>query len=315
MKKTTHNTVLLILMCFLVLAQLSAGGRSQSSQSSAVDFVTVEHNLGTVRVPRNPERVVVFTYDTVDILDHLGVSILGLPKSNLPSSLARYNSPDYTNVGTLFEPLYEVVYGLQPDVIFISARQAAVYDQLSEIAPVVYTVLESTDYLGSLEYNWNLIGSIFGKTSEVTEYIQEIQLRAQEIKGLAPLFSTLFLQVNDGAMSVYGPGSRFGMVYETFGFKPADGDIQVSTHGQSVTFEYLSQLNPEILFVLDRGAAIGAMGTAHSVLDNPIVRSLKAYQNNRIIYVDTQAWYLTIGGIGAARSIFADLESALTIQH
>ena len=40
--------------------------------------------------------------------------------------------------------------------------------------------------------------------------------------------------VNEGQLSAYGKGSRFGLIHDTFGFKAADDKIEASTHGQSV---------------------------------------------------------------------------------
>ena len=45
---------------------------------------------------------------------------------------------EYANVGTLKQPLLEDIAELDPDVIFISGRQATFYEELKEIAPVVF---------------------------------------------------------------------------------------------------------------------------------------------------------------------------------
>ena len=45
--------------------------------------------------------------------------------------------------------------------------------------------------------------------------------------------------VNEGQLSAYGKGSRFGLIHDTFGFKAADDKIEASTHGQSVSYEYV----------------------------------------------------------------------------
>ncbi len=37
---------------------------------------------------------------------------------------------------------------------------------------------------------------------------------------------------NDGNLSVFGEGSRFGVLYKEFGIVPADENIESSTHGQ-----------------------------------------------------------------------------------
>lgn len=57
---------------------------------------------------------------------------------------------------------------------------------------------------------------------------------------------------NGGKVSAFGPGSRFGMVHEVFGVKPADENVEVAQHGQNVSFEYIVDLDPDYLFVIDR---------------------------------------------------------------
>ena len=56
-------------------------------------------------------------------------------------------------------------------------------------------------------------------------------------------------------MSAYGPNSRFGLVHDVLGYKAVDEKIDVSTHGQNITFEYIVEKNPDVLFVIDRDAA------------------------------------------------------------
>ena len=51
--------------------------------------------------------------------------------------------------------------------------------------------------------------------------------------------TALLVLVNESKISAFGDGSRYGMVYQKFGFKPIDDSIKSSTHGQSVGFEYI----------------------------------------------------------------------------
>lgn len=306
---------ILVFVKLLIASLLFAGGQTQSPQSQvdipANKTVTIEHAYGTATVDVNPQKVVVFTYDVLETLDALGIPVTAVAKSNLPPGLSKYSADQYVNAGTLFEPLYEDIYALSPQVIFISDRQAAVYDQLAEIAPVVYVTIDPEDYLGSIRTNWQIIGQIFGVEAEIASRLQAVDAKVTELSARASGTRALYIMVNDTALSAYGPGSRFGFLYDSFGFTPADADIAVSTHGASVTFEYLAQQNPDVLFVLDRSAAIGGEGTARAVLDNQIVESMKAFQEGRVVYVDPQAWYLSVGGIDSNEAIFQDVEAGL----
>src|SRR5699024_126361 len=51
--------------------------------------VTIEHELGTAEVPKNPETVAVFDYGTLDTLDELGIDVAAVSQMNVPSYLDR----------------------------------------------------------------------------------------------------------------------------------------------------------------------------------------------------------------------------------
>lgn len=97
----------------------------------------------------------------------MGIDIIGLPKSNLPAVFAKYNDEKYENVGTLFEPNFEKIYGLRPDLIIISQRQAEVYKELNRIAPTIYMEVLGSDYMGSVRKNASILAEIFAKKAYV----------------------------------------------------------------------------------------------------------------------------------------------------
>lgn len=56
-----------------------------------------------------------------------------------------FGSFNYVDVGTLFEPNFEKLNEIKPDVIFISARQSKVYEELNKIAPTIQLNTETRD--------------------------------------------------------------------------------------------------------------------------------------------------------------------------
>ena len=272
--------------------------------------LTVEHTLGSVIISEVPETIVVFDYGVLDALDVLGVEIAGLPTSNLPSFLSKFNSPDYVNVGTLFEPDFEQIYALQPDLIIISGRQAEQYDELNRIAPTLYVEIDNANWWGSVQSNLRLMGQIFGKGDEVEAVLEGLQSRINQIRARATAGGekSLILMANDGALSVYGAVSRFGFIHQDLGFIPADQAIDDATHGQNISFEYLVKVNPEVIFVIDRAAVAGGSVGAQQVMANPIVKMTKASQADTIIYLNPHAWYVVSGGIRSTEIMLDDIE-------
>ena len=78
--------------------------------------------------------------------------------------------------------------------------------------------------------------------------------------------------VNEGQLSAYGKGSRFGLIHDTFGFKAADDKIEASTHGQSVSYEYVLEKSWD-LFVVDRTKAIGGDDSKDNVAANELIQN------------------------------------------
>ncbi len=281
--------------------------------NEATSPVTVSHKLGEAVVPRNPERVVVFDYATLDSLDSMGIEVIGLPKSNVPDFLDKFKDDKYENIGTLFEPDFEKIYELNPDVIFISGRQAEVYEDLEEIAPTVYFDVDGVDYMGSVENNLETLGEIFNKQDVVQEELGKISEKMDELneKVTAGGKNALIVMANDGSISAYGEGSRFGIVHADFGFVPVDKNIEVANHGNSITFEYILEKNPDYILVIDRAAVAGGSVSAKQLFDNDILKQTEAYENGNIIYLSSHEWYVASGGINGTMTMIEDVLSGL----
>lgn len=116
---------------------------------------------------------------------------------------------------------------------------------------------------------------------------------------------------NEGQISAYGPSSRFGLVHDVFGFGVADEKIEVSTHGQAVTFEYIMEKNPDVLFVIDRNVAVGGEAGAKKTVENELVEKTNAYKNDKIVYLDANTWYLSGGGLKSIKLMADEIEKAL----
>ncbi|MGL5677681.1 MAG: siderophore ABC transporter substrate-binding protein [Cellulosilyticaceae bacterium] len=294
--------------------------QGQNEEAVKVEMVKVSHKYGEVEVPKNPQSVVVTDFGILDTLQALGVdTITGIAQdtSSVPAYLETYMGEAYTNVGGLKEPNFEVLYELAPDVIFISGRQEDQYDELSKIAPVVYMTADYNDYKGSLEENVTVLGEIFGKEKEAEALLSALDEQVTAVKQLAEekKATGLIAMVNKGEVSVFGENSRFGLIHNTLGVTPADTGIEESKHGQVVTFEYLLKVNPDYFFVVDRNMIVGAEGevgtTAKDTLNNSLVDKMKAAQEDRIIYLDPIAWYISPGGIQSAEIMVGEIEAAL----
>lgn len=319
MKKLSLAVMMFALMAFLVACgsdtekpDNKSGATGDKAESEVIE-VTHELDKEPVEVKKNPETVVVFDFGILDALNEIGVEVAGLPQANVPSYLSEFEDAKYKNVGSLKEPDFEAIHAMKPDVIFISARQAELYEEFSEIAPTVYVGLDTAHYMDSFKENMDLVAEIFDKEDEMKAELTEIdeQVAAIKDKTSAVDENALIVLGSEGKVSAYGPNSRFGLIHDVFGFNPADEKIEVSTHGQNVTFEYIVETNPDILFVIDRDAAVGTESSVKDSIENDLVKKTNAYKNGKIIYLNADYWYLSGGGLLSMKEMIKEMEEAL----
>ena len=298
-----------------LLGAFTLGGKdkAQETEVKGTEIVAVQDENGTIEVTKNPERLVTFDYGTLDILDNMGVDVVGLPKGSLPEYLSKYKEDKYSDLGGLKEPDFEAINELNPDLIIISGRQADMYDKFAEIATTVYLSVDGSDYLNDFSRNLDVLGKIFGKEDFVKENLDNLTKQMDEVKAMAQEknVNALTTMVSEGNLSVFSDKSRFGLIYNQLGITNKDETIEESNHGQQVTFEYLAEQNPEYIFVVDKGSAIGREGTAKALFDNDLIKSTDAYKNDKIVYLDSAAWYVVAGGLDSTQTMINNVKDAL----
>lgn len=292
-----------------------------ATQVQAQTTVQLKHASGTTAVPASLKKVIVLDITTLDNLAALDVtvgSVAGAPTasaSNKPLSgrLARYNSAP--KMGTLFEPDFEKIHAAKPDLIIVGGRSQAKYAELSRIAPTIDLTVDRTRLVDSARANVNLLAGLFGKQAKGQELQTRLDASIATLKTQAASAGTgLIVLTTGGKMSAYGPGSRFGVLHDSFGIKPAVLKLDTANHGQAISFEFIQKTNPDWLFVIDRDAAIGREGAAaQKFLDNELVRQSTAWKKKQVVYLNAMNWY-TLGSasIGALQDNVDQLSAALT---
>ncbi len=291
----------------------SSTAEQQGSGEAKPDKITVKHQLGQDDVPVNPEKVVVFDYGTLDTLDKLGVEVAAVPQASIPGYLEKYKDSKYVNAGGLKDPDMETIHGLSPDLIIISGRQSDYYEEMKGIAPTIYMGVDNDNFMESFKSNVSILAEIFDKKAEAEAAMKEIDDKIAGIqeKVKADNKNALVILTNEGNISAYGPKSRFGIIHDVFGVPAVDENIEVSTHGKPVTFEYISEKNPDYLYVIDRNAVVAGSGSAKETLNNDLVNGTNAAKEDRIVYLDPQYWYLSGGGLLSVAEMVKEIEGGL----
>ena len=306
------------LMMVAVLAACGADEKATDANAAEADTketeeVTVTHELGETTFDKNPEKVVVFDFGILDSMDQLGIEAAGIPQGNVPAYLEKYaDAEKYENVGTLKEADFEAIHAMEPDLIIISGRQAEMYPEFEKIAPTIHMAVDTEKYMESFESNMTTLGEIFGKEDQVAEELTALETQIEEVKATVSESDekALIVLANEGKVSAYGAASRFGIIHDVFGVQQADEGIEASTHGQSISYEYILETNPDMMFVVDRNAAVGADASAADALENELVQKTNAYKNDNIIYLDPDFWYLSGGGLQSVGQMVTDIQTA-----
>ncbi|MFW2589351.1 siderophore ABC transporter substrate-binding protein [Sagittula sp. SSi028] len=276
--------------------------------------VSVDTFAGAADVPQNPQTVVALDLAAIDTLDAIGVSVAGVPDITPPAYLQDAVSAGEI-AGTLFEPNFEAIAAMQPDVIIAGGRSQSQVEPLSRIAPTVdMTIGAEAGIVETAKARATAYGVMFDKQDAADAAIAELDAAIEAAQAaVTDADNALILMTNGGKVSAYGGESRFGWIYSTLNLPEAHADLDTNTHGEAVSFEFIAQTDPAWIFVIDRGAAIGQEGeAAATTLDNPLVAGTRAGQAGQIVYLDSAPLYLAGGGLQSMTGTLSEITAAMT---
>lgn len=282
--------------------------------------ITVQHQMGKTQVPIKPERVVVTGSGALDVLDAFGIEPVAVTKEYLPDYLARYEDDKFASSGTLFEPDFETIFTLKPDLIIIGPRSVDQFDELSKIAPTLVFAPQSTtelSYWQNTQQLWRTLGAVFAIEDKVEAKISELDARIKAIaKHNQREGNRALLVMSSGKnITAFGAKSRFSVIFRDFGFVEAVAVNTQSRHGELVSFEFIKQINPQHLFIIDRDKIVNqGNSTTHRQFNNALVQATDAYQQHALTYLDINAWYTSANGVRATEVMIEDVKNNLHIQ-
>lgn len=273
---------------------------------------TVEHAMGSTDVPVEPERVVVLDTDKIDTALSLGVTPVGAARAGeteLPTYLGDLS--DVTVVGTLTDPDLEAIDRLDPDLILGSKfRQEEFYDELSEIAPTVFTENVGITW----KENFLLDGEALGKGEEAQELLEEYESRATDIgfsiataAGASPEISIVRFMPDH--IRFYGPDGFSGIVVGDTGLgRPELQRLEGADDRRfgEVSPEELDTVDGDFIFYCAYGPDGESQLTEYT--SGPLWESMSAVEAGQVHAVDDEVWMTGIG-VTAAGMILDDLET------
>ncbi|BDR15155.1 siderophore ABC transporter substrate-binding protein [Vibrio sp. STUT-A11] len=277
--------------------------------------IVIEHNLGTTTISSRPQRVAALDMNEVDFLDQLNVPIAGMVKDFIPHFLAKYkDTPEIADLGAIVQPNMEKIYALKPDLVLMTPLHANQYEDLSQLAPTLHFDIDYRNsrhnHVDIIKHHLIALGEIFEKQELAQQKVAEIEAKVAEVRAVTTERpeKALVVMHNDGAFSSFGVESRYGFVFDVLGVKPASKKVETSLHGQPISSEFISQADPDILYIIDRTAVMeGKPAIDAEHLANPLLRQTTAWKNDNIVFVDADAWYITSASITSLQIIIEDI--------
>ena len=288
---------------------------SDSTSQAAGEQIKLSSKAGEITIPANVNKIAVMDYTSLDTFVALGASdkVIGLPLSSaVPTSLASFKDGKYADFGAVNNVNLEKLAAAQPQLIISADRLQKQTDALKQIAPTYHYSIDTNNYWQSFHEQTLNLAKIVGKTTEAEQKLQALDAEAAKLSEKTKGKTALIVLVNNDKLMAFGQHSRFGLIHDKLGFTPADASIKVGTHGQSISYEYIAEKNPDYLFVIDRASAVtGKSGGAQAALNNDIVKQSKAAKENHIVYLDANNWYLMNGGLNAMHEMVAEVGNAI----
>lgn len=281
------------------LPDMTSGHNAESNKTSQIfKEKTIVHDFGTTELKKAPKRIVILDNLYGEILDPLDITPVGATTGQADSQefsmlfKKQYKDAKVVSVGWQGNPDLDKIAELKPDLILMTGEQEDLYDELSEIAPTV-------GYQINTDENWDYhetslkVAEIFDKRDEMKKDLDRLDAReavfAENVKAKFGDQKLMYLRVTDNDIRYYAYG-HFGYLYDTYHFNRAE-TFNPDDMFQVIDPDKLKDINPDLLIV---------QADSQELLDNklknsPVWTSLKAVQNNKVIYADYSTYMLGFG--------------------
>ena len=279
---------------------------SQAAQEDTA--IRVEDALGTVELPRAPERIVAMEFGFTDALVTLGVQPVGVADDgdpNLFMDAVRNQLTNYQSVGSRYEPNIELISSLQPDLIIVDLnKHKEAFPQLKSIAPLLVLDDFQADYEQMLK-NYGIIAKTVGREEEGAKRLEQHAAYIEDAKRRIKSSDLTVLPavVNPNGFFAHSDHSYSGSFLASLGF---EDPVKDEASYPQLTLEQLTETNPGALFLMPTEEV--------TIVDewkkNPLWNKLDAVASERVFTVERRDWSLARGLIGSEKMI-EDIANAL----
>ena len=270
---------------------------------------TLTHAMGSTELKAAPKRVVVLDVGEFDNVVSLGVKPVGYAPSEGDAAIPSYlkkDAGDPQSVGTINNLNLEAIAGLKPDLILGSQLRAAdKYDELSKIAPTVFSIRPGFTWKENYLLNAAALDKSAEAKAELDAYEAEAKKLGTDIGSDKPTIS--MVRYLPDKIRLYAKASFIGTILDDIGL-PRPANQQIDELAAEISPENIDDADADWIFTGVYGEAKATdRDTARS---NPLWKNLKAVKSGQAKDVSDETWYLGLG-VTSARLVLDDLRGYL----
>jgi len=269
--------------------------RNESFISDNVDSLelthTVNHALGSTKVPTNPKQIVALDFYAIESLLAMDIEPQGVIP---PDSKPHLQKPlqDIPKVGLPIN--VEKVLQLQPDLILGSTYSEDIYDQLSQIAP---TILAEYDGSDSWKEIHQTVGEAVNQREKAEQVLADYRSRLERLReklgNRADTIEISVIRIYPDRISLIQKGSFSGSILEDANL-PRPPSQRSSEVGRHISKEQLSLADGDVIFVWNHTNTEQERRKTKSVIQelqvDPLWSKLEAVQQGKVYQVNGGHW-------------------------
>jgi iron complex transport system substrate-binding protein len=316
----------------LVALLTACGSESSPTLSNTGDAaggsgfpVTVAHGMGSTKISSKPTRIVALDQTFVDAALALDTAVVGFTDSNgrhsgippyLTGLMARL-APAARSVGKLASPSLEQIAALKPDLIVSAkARHEAIYDELSRIAPTVFSETTGPTWKDNLRLFAETISEQELARTRLAGYEQRARTIGDAIRATEKKNPTVtVIRFSAQQTRLYQRASFSGIVLADTGLARPPSQ-NVDDFAVEFSQERTLDADADQIFVTVAGGDsvfTVAEGDSATVRDRFLRNPLWSRLTGKVHEVSNEVWIVSVGLLGA-HALLDDLATAFGVD-
>lgn len=304
MKKNIKKVVSLLLVLAMMLVVGCQGNNTKPASAEPTPAVEdskirfIESDGTELMFDKIPERIVVLSVATAEIMHKLGIPLVGMTSTSRELSEGLRNLPE---VGIPMRPDMEKIAELTPDLVIMSSNfKAANKDNFDKFGIKTY-FLDNQKY-SDTQKSIELLAKAFGKEDKVDDILKPIKFREEAI------LNSIKDKEKPTVMVIFGTSEAFSMARDNsfagemvkiLGANNVTDTLKVSDDLASMiplSIEQVVELNPQVILRIAHGNPREVTKLYEKEFaTNPIWKEIDAVKNNRVHDLSTELFFANPG--------------------